>query len=404
MVNYMKIGRNEPCPCKSGKKYKLCCGNAVLNVRYNRFESPTNHKYLPFEYGAFDSANAILHNGMIKCRLIHQKNGSVIIPDYLFLENGWIQPLHFTIPQLLKLDDISEYCIIYIDIQAGKTIRVKFFSKDLMESYGDNSQLFQCEIWGPKDLNKYICGEYEQIDKKIYLRLYHHTDNVGYEGITKSQTLRFSPWNYRGNKVCTNINFIYFTHIPELKYNNDLITVAMSADGPLYYSVDSFQTPLILPPDYRDRYKDSIYTVDVYRIKTADRDRTISFLVPVDIIDPKHVYKHYQHGRYFYEICFPYIHRIRIKSGTYISFDTNNKIDNQPDIIVSDYLIIGDATSVLGLAAPFEEEETKSVFKVENCQGTPIPEFWFKEENQDLFTGRKITPLELKAIDDNPTK
>ena len=21
-----KVGRNEPCPCKSGKKYKKCCG------------------------------------------------------------------------------------------------------------------------------------------------------------------------------------------------------------------------------------------------------------------------------------------------------------------------------------------------------------------------------------------
>ena len=21
-----KIGRNEPCPCKSGKKFKYCCG------------------------------------------------------------------------------------------------------------------------------------------------------------------------------------------------------------------------------------------------------------------------------------------------------------------------------------------------------------------------------------------
>ena len=25
-VEYMKIGRNEPCPCNSGKKYKKCCG------------------------------------------------------------------------------------------------------------------------------------------------------------------------------------------------------------------------------------------------------------------------------------------------------------------------------------------------------------------------------------------
>jgi len=24
-----KIGRNDPCPCGSGKKYKKCCGRAV---------------------------------------------------------------------------------------------------------------------------------------------------------------------------------------------------------------------------------------------------------------------------------------------------------------------------------------------------------------------------------------
>ncbi len=26
VVNSSKIGRNQPCPCGSGKKYKLCCG------------------------------------------------------------------------------------------------------------------------------------------------------------------------------------------------------------------------------------------------------------------------------------------------------------------------------------------------------------------------------------------
>jgi uncharacterized protein YecA (UPF0149 family) len=25
-VTVSKIGRNEPCPCGSGKKYKKCCG------------------------------------------------------------------------------------------------------------------------------------------------------------------------------------------------------------------------------------------------------------------------------------------------------------------------------------------------------------------------------------------
>jgi uncharacterized protein YecA (UPF0149 family) len=26
-----KIGRNDPCPCGSGKKYKKCCGAAMVN-------------------------------------------------------------------------------------------------------------------------------------------------------------------------------------------------------------------------------------------------------------------------------------------------------------------------------------------------------------------------------------
>lgn len=27
-----KVGRNDPCPCKSGKKYKRCCGLPKLKV------------------------------------------------------------------------------------------------------------------------------------------------------------------------------------------------------------------------------------------------------------------------------------------------------------------------------------------------------------------------------------
>lgn len=26
-----KVGRNEPCPCKSGKKFKACCWNKYEN-------------------------------------------------------------------------------------------------------------------------------------------------------------------------------------------------------------------------------------------------------------------------------------------------------------------------------------------------------------------------------------
>jgi len=29
--NVSKVGRNDPCPCGSGKKYKKCCGGATVN-------------------------------------------------------------------------------------------------------------------------------------------------------------------------------------------------------------------------------------------------------------------------------------------------------------------------------------------------------------------------------------
>jgi len=29
--NAPKVGRNDPCPCGSGKKHKKCCGGATVN-------------------------------------------------------------------------------------------------------------------------------------------------------------------------------------------------------------------------------------------------------------------------------------------------------------------------------------------------------------------------------------
>ena len=33
IVKERKVGRNEPCPCGSGKKYKYCCGRAMIAIR-----------------------------------------------------------------------------------------------------------------------------------------------------------------------------------------------------------------------------------------------------------------------------------------------------------------------------------------------------------------------------------
>lgn len=374
------------------------------NKRFNRYETSIDHQYALFNYHGCNFIDSAPYVGKIKCRLVHMDGNSVIIPDYIFLKNGWIQPLHFTAPFLFKLDEVSIGCDFFIDIQNGITIKIRFYNNKLIQSYSDKSQLFECEIYGPKDIEEYICGEYKNIDNKIYLKLFHHTNEAGFEGISSSKSLRSSKWNYRGSKVCVNHHFGYFTHIPEMKYSNDLITIAMSSKGKMDYVIDSFVYPRVMPSNYRKRFEKSIYTAKVYRSTTLDRKQAISFFIPVENIDIKHIYMHHQGNLVFYEMCFPYIHRIKLKANSVLSFNDEYVIDEDDSIVNSDYSIIGDARFKKGLAAPFEEEETKFIFKIEDCGTESIQDFWFSYSNKDLFTEKVVEKLELKDVDDNPTK
>jgi hypothetical protein len=410
----MEPSKNAPCPCGSEKKYKRCCflnGGIVLSKtmgykkfskKFNRYETNIDHHYATFNYKECPYVDSKPYKGKIKCRLVHEAGNSIIIPDYLLLKNGWIQPLHFTAPFLYKLDEKSIGCDFFIDIQNGKTIKIRFYNHQIINTYPDKSQLFECEIFGPADIEDYTCGEYENIDDKIYFKLYHHTNEVGYNGITSSKTLRSSKWNYRGSKECINYHFAYFTHIPEVKYSNDLITVAMSANGNIDYMVDSFVLPKVMPPDYRKRFENSIYTAKVYRSTTTDRNHTIEFLIPFEYLDVKHIYLHRQGNLFFYEMCFPYIHRIKLKANSNLPFTSDFRIEYNDVIVNSEYSIIGDARNKEGLAAPFEEDKTKLIYKIEDCGKESIHNFWFNHKNQDLYTRKVVETLKLKDIEDNP--
>jgi len=50
----MTIGRNDPCPCGSGKKYKKCCGNAPQVQAES--SSPDRFRFEPGSYGGPDGA------------------------------------------------------------------------------------------------------------------------------------------------------------------------------------------------------------------------------------------------------------------------------------------------------------------------------------------------------------
>jgi len=50
----MTIGRNDPCTCGSGKKYKKCCGSATLSEAQPY--SPGKFRFEPGSYGGPDGA------------------------------------------------------------------------------------------------------------------------------------------------------------------------------------------------------------------------------------------------------------------------------------------------------------------------------------------------------------
>jgi hypothetical protein len=52
----MKIGRNDPCPCGSGKKYKFCC----LGTRLKNNDTPTVPPRFRFEPGSYGAPGAFL--------------------------------------------------------------------------------------------------------------------------------------------------------------------------------------------------------------------------------------------------------------------------------------------------------------------------------------------------------
>lgn len=375
----------------------------MFNKSLNRFETPHDHIYVPFNYRGFQYAKEKPNKARIKCRLIHQQGSSVIIPDFIFLKNGWIQPLQFTAPILAKIDDDTILANFFVDIQNGETIKITISKSQLIRTYPDRSQMFECEIYGPRDLEEYISGRYATLDNDILLFLYHHTNDTAYQAITKSRSLRTSRWNYRGSKECVNFSFVYFTHIPEIKFPSDLSTIAMSQEGKLDYMIDSFVPPEVLPESYRQVYKEQIYVANVYRATTSDRNKVIEFVVSVECIDIKHTYMHHQGAAIFYETCFPYIHRLKTQKDGLISFDEKRRIRNSEPIVHATYSVIGDARTKDGLAAPFEEEETTSIFKIEDCGSMSIPAFWFAHGNADLFSGKRIDPMTMNDVADNPT-
>lgn len=61
-----------------------------------------------------------------------------------------------------------------------------------------------------------------------------------------------------------------------------------------------------------------------------------------------------------------------------------------------EYLVLGDADTPAGLIAPYDEEETRSLFHIEDCGQQTFLDFWRSHANSDQVSRRTPEMLQFK--------
>ena len=297
-------------------------------------------------------------------------------------EAFWIQPLFFGPPHLTKFDN-DILCRFVVDISFGHKLMVEFSSSGFISRLQDGSEFYKCSISGTPNLHEFSTGQF-QLSKQNepFLKLYHHTSKETKDKIQKSGYYKPSSWNIQGNKKLNNVGYVYFTCLDKIKTDDDLIQIAMASDGRIGLRVDQNLSNL---PDV---------ILDVYRDSTLKRKENISHFVRADILSPQHIYLHRTPPDglpVYYGIVKYFIYRIGIEPDTKLFFNKEHIETQNLQLKRFDYIILGDASTLEGLEAPYDEENTQQVFKIEKVDKEKnILEFWFNHSNQDHFSCKNI--------------
>ncbi len=370
------------------------------NKRYNRSESDREHFYNQ-QFGTIPLQNNY-YEGFIKCKLIHGLDYSLVVPDQIYITASglvWIQPLSF-LPNICVKTNLFTECQLYIDISCGHTIKVVFRGEDIVRVFNDGSNYFKCEIQGPELLSEYATGTAELKDGKTFLHLYHHTSIESKQAIENSRFFLTSKLNFQGTtKRLKNISYTYFTCLDRIEKEADLIEIAMASSKEITLIRDDFNVPMLLPPNWRELYKDDILVLEVYPSTPDKRKAALRMSIDSTILASQYLLRHEFTGQgVYYQICNPFINRIGAEPNSKIQFDEKYKIQRQTSCKMFDYIVVGDARTLPGLAAPYNEEDTTDIMKIERvAKGSNLIDFWFEHANNDLYSSKKIDLQEFES-------
>lgn len=364
------------------------------NRRFNRREWDGSHVY---DRNLGNSGRGTAHyKGYLKCKLVHTRGGSVIVPDQVFLTDGaellWIQPLAFIANSIAKTPDAIE-CLLFVDISLGHTLEIHWKASGHVRSYADGSQLFRCTILGPNGLASMATGRANiDAENRVFINLYHHTSADRRTLIQKSRLLRGSAWNIQGTRQLDNVAYAYLTPLDRIVNKDDLHEIAMASEGILHLQPDNVLAPQFVDPSWIRQNPGKILELKVYRENTANRAASLKFSVEASILAPQHILRHDPQGMpVYYEINQPFVHRIGVAPGGGVRFNASRVLREQDGVKRFKYIVLGDATTLEGLEAPYDEENTPEIFKIESLpKGQEMLTFWMENANQDLYSGLAV--------------
>lgn len=346
------------------------------------------------------SIEQMRHDGFIKVRLGHGRFGSVIVPDLIFLRLGswrFLQPSFFGPCYIgFNVEDglhIAQFSVDVSSPRANQPTRllVSFRSDAHVRAYSDGSQLYSCRLNEVSHLAPHASGKCSRLDNGDFgLYLFHHTNSKALTSILAMQELWSSSWNIQGTRRLTNVAYVYFTNLTKIKDEEDLRRIAMASD-----SIINLQTT-------SDRPSEETLQLKVYRGSTKERTETVLVKVPSAYLAPAHLHFHpfVSPEPAYYEVVGPEIFRVGLKPGAKLPILRRQAKPAEEDLKHFDYIVLGNASNVEGLSAPYNEEDTGAVMHHERLR-SPLDlfQFWLNNANSNQMSDRSFEERSLEPAD-----
>ena len=326
--------------------------------------------------------------GFVKIKMLHRAGGTILLPEVVIFGgagNQWVQPQFVHAPLLHFASDGSSATIWLAALdhsrqhQGGLECELTFRRSDRSAGLADRSEVYRCHVetaYSPAQLS--VGHAHVRADGGIDVRLYHHTARETLRLIHDSRHVRGSSWNYQGTRELMNVSYAYFTSMRSVSTEADLQSIAMASSGRIGLRLDT------------NRSSDPDLLLDVYRASTRDRKATLALWVPGELISTPHIWQHAGLSIQ-YEVTHPWIYRVGLQPGAHLDFLGDRATPDPGSLKRFDYAVIGDTTTMVGLAAPFDEENTSETFVVEDLTETNLFDFWRDHSNAQLHTSPSAT-------------